>query len=280
MGALAMSEPDAGSDIVGSMSCHAEYEGISWIANGEKKWITNGPEADVFLVYMRTGGKELGSKNITAFLVEKNMAGFRTQGLTDKLGMRGSNTCSLMFDNCLIPPENVLGKVNEGIHTLMQGLDSERVVLAGGPLGLMQAALDLVIPFLHERMQFGQPIGRFELMQAKLADMYTALHASRAFVYDVARRFDHTRNMRKEAAACLMFASERAVEVALDCIQILGAQGYINQSPAGRLLRDAKVYEIGGGTSEIRRILIGQELFDETSSLMSAGSTAKHVRLG
>lgn len=264
VGALAMSEPDAGSDIIGSMLCHAEHHGGHWVANGIKKWITNGPEADVLLVYMRTAPVRVGSRGITAFIVEKGMRGFRTEGKTDKLGMRGSNTCSLVFEDCRIPDENVLGEVNQGAYILMEGLDSERLVLTGGPLGLMQAALDLVLPFVHERRQFGQPIGEFELMQAKLADMYTSLEAARAFVYDVGSRFDHSRAQRKQVAACLMFASERAVQVALDAIQILGARGYMNDSPAGRLLRDAKVYEIGGGTSEIRRILIGRELFGET----------------
>ncbi|MEA2079554.1 MAG: acyl-CoA dehydrogenase family protein [Pseudomonadota bacterium] len=266
VGALAMSEPGAGSDIIGSMSCHAERNEGCWTANGTKQWITNGPEADVLIVYMRTAGIEFGSKSLTAFLVEKGMPGFRSEGRTDKLGMRGSNTCSLVFEDCLIPEENVLGTVNEGAGILMQGLDSERLVLAGGPVGLMQAALDLVLPFLHERRQFGQPIGQFELMQAKLADMYAVLRASRAFVYEVGRHFDHSRALRKDAAACLMFASERAVKVALDAIQILGARGYMNESPAGRLLRDAKVYEIGGGTNEIRHILIGRELFAESEA--------------
>lgn len=264
VGALAMSESGAGSDVVGSMSCGAECEDGHWIANGTKKWITNGPDADVLIVYMRTADLRLGAKSITAFLIEKNMPGFRCEARTDKLGMRGSNTCSLVFEDCLIPHGNVLGEVNNGVRIMMQGLDSERLVLAGGPVGLMQAALDLVLPFLHERKQFGQPIGHFELMQAKLADMYAVLQASRAFVYDVGRRFDHSRAMRKDTAACLMFASEHAVQVALDAIQIFGARGYLNESPAGRLLRDAKVYEIGGGTNEIRHILVGRELFAES----------------
>ncbi|MEA2094679.1 MAG: acyl-CoA dehydrogenase family protein [Pseudomonadota bacterium] len=277
VGALAMSEPDAGSDIVGSMRCHAEHHGVHWIANGVKKWITNGPEADVLLVYMRTTRAGPGSKGITAFIVEKGMRGFRTEGKTDKLGMRGSNTCSLVFENCRIPDENVLGEVNNGTQLLMQGLDSERLVLAGGPLGLMRAALDLVLPFVHERKQFSQPIGNFELIQAKLADMYTSLQAARAFAYDIGARFDHSRVQRKQAAACLMFASERAVQVALDAIQILGARGYMNDSPAGRLLRDAKVYEIGGGTSEIRRILIGRELFDDAGVPEEQAFVARHA---
>ena len=276
VGALAMSEPDAGSDIIGSMMCRAEHRGDHWVANGVKQWITNGPEADVLLVYMRTATAGSGSSGITAFIVEKGMRGFRSGVRTDKLGMRGSDTCSLVFEDCRIPDGNVLGEVDGGAHLLMQGLDSERLVLAGGPLGLMQAALDLVLPFLHERRQFGQPIGRFELMQAKLADMYTALQAARAFVYDVGARFDHARAQRKDAAACLMFAAEHAVRVALDAIQILGARGYMNESPAGRLLRDAKVYEIGGGTSEIRRILIGRELFEETGVPEARTIVARH----
>ncbi len=215
---------------------------------------------------MHTGDAASGAKKLTAFLVEKGMPGFRTAAKTDKLGMRGSDTCSLIFENCPIPGENVLGDIHNGVPILMQGLDSERLVLAGGPLGLMQAALDLVLPFVHERKQFGQAIGNFELVQAKLADMYTSLQASRAFVYEIARRFDHSRSLRKDVAACLMFASERAVQLALAAIQILGARGYMNESPAGRLLRDAKVYEIGGGTSEIRHILIARELFLETQS--------------
>ncbi len=277
VGALAMSEPEAGSDVVGSMTCYAEHDGTRWIANGTKQWITNGPEADVLLVYMRTGELEFGSRTVTAFLIEKGMPGFRAEGKTDKLGMRGSNTCSLIFEDCPIPNGNVLGEVNAGAQVLMQGLDSERIVLAGGPLGLMQAALDLVLPFVHERKQFGQAIGHFELMQAKLADMYTSLQAARAFVYDVARRFNHARIQRKDAAACLMFASESAVKVALDAIQILGARGYMNESPAGRLLRDAKVYDIGGGTNEIRRILIGRELFTETETQQPQAFVARQA---
>lgn len=267
LGALAMSEPEAGSDIMGSLACRAKHDGIKWIANGNKQWITNGPKADVLVVYMHTGSGESGARKLTAFLVEQGMPGFRVEGKIDKLGMRGSDTCSLVFEDCPIPDANVLGKVDEAVPMLMQGLDSERLVLSGGPLGLMQAALDLVLPFIHQRKQFGKAIGRFELVQAKVADMYASLQASRAFVYDVARRFDYSRSLRKDAAACLMFASERAMEVALAAIQILGARGYTNESPAGRLLRDVKVYEIGGGTSEIRRILIARELFAETGSL-------------
>ena len=277
VGALAMSESAAGSDIIGSMTCQAERSDGYWLANGRKQWITNGPEADVLLVYMRTADATIGTDSITAFIVEKGLPGFRTEGKTDKLGMRGSNTCSLVFEDCPIPDENVLGEVNAGVHLMMQGLDSERLVLAGGPLGLMQAALDLVLPFVHERRQFGQAIGNFELVQAKLAETYASLQAARAFVYDVGRRFDHSRAFRKDAAACLMFAAEHAVQVALDAIQILGARGYMNDSPAGRLLRDAKVYEIGGGTSEIRRILIGRELFAETAAAKDTEPIAHHA---
>ena len=277
VGALAMSEPGAGSDVIGSMSCHAEHIDDHWIANGTKTWITNGPDADVLIVYMRTAASESGSKSVTAFLVEKGMPGFHTEDRMDKLGMRGSNTGSLIFKDCLIPEENVLGEVNDGVSILMHGLDAERLVLAGGPVGLMQAALDLVLPFMHERKQFGQPIGNFELMQARLANMYTVLQASRAYTYDVARRFDHSRALRKDTTGCLMFASEHAVQVALDAIQILGARGYMNESPAGRLLRDAKVYEIGGGTNEIRHILIGRELFAETDMQQDTEFIARHA---
>ena len=264
IGALAISEPGAGSDVVGSMSCRAERRGSVWVANGVKKWITNGPEADLLIVYMRTAGPEAGSRSITAFLVEKDLPGFGKGEKTDKLGMRGSNTCELIFEDCEIPDDHVLGEVNEGVRVLMRGLDVERLLLLGGPIGLMQAALDVVLPYIHERKQFGQPIGTFELIQAKLADMYTALETSRAFAYRVAERFDRGQPSRKEAAACLLFASEAAVKVALEAIQALGARGYMNDTPTGRLLRDAKLYEIGGGTNEIRRILIGRELFEES----------------
>src|SRR5918992_269368 len=257
IGALAISEPGAGSDVVGSMSCRAERRGSVWVANGVKKWITNGPEADLLIVYMRTAGPEAGSRSITAFLVEKDRPGFGKGEKTDKLGMRGSNTCELIFEDCEIPEDHVLGEVNEGVRVLMRGLDVERLLLSGGPIGLMQAALDVVLPYIHERKQFGQPIGTFELIQAKLADMYTALETSRAFAYRVAERFDRGQPSRKEAAACLLFASEAAVKVTLEAIQALGARGYMNDTPTGRLLRDAKLYEIGGGTNEIRRILIG-----------------------
>lgn len=260
VGALAMSEPGAGSDVVGSMSCRAEKKGDVWVANGSKMWITNGPEADVLLVYMRTAGKEAGSKCITAFVVEKGMPGFSTAQKLDKLGMRGSNTCELVFEDCEIPEENVLGEVNGGVYILMRGLDSERLVLSGGPIGIMQAAMDTVLPYVRERRQFDQPIGSFGIMQAKLADMYTALQAARAFTYRVCEAFDRGDPARHEAAACLLFASENAVKVALEAIQSLGGNGYINEYPAGRLLRDAKLYDIGAGTNEIRRMLIGREL--------------------
>ncbi|MDE2462072.1 MAG: isovaleryl-CoA dehydrogenase [Gammaproteobacteria bacterium] len=262
IGALAMSEPGAGSDVVGSMSCRAVKRGHQWIANGSKMWITNGPEADVLLVYMRTAGKEANSKCITAFLIEKGMPGFKTAQKLDKLGMRGSHTCELVFEDCEIPEANVLGKVNAGVYILMKGLDSERLVLSGGPLGIMQAALDVVLPYVRERKQFGKPIGEFEIMQAKLADMFTALQASRAFSYRVCERFDRGEDPREAAAACLLFASENAVQVALEAIQALGGNGYINEYPTGRLLRDAKLYDIGAGTNEIRRMLIGRELFN------------------
>ena len=266
-GALAMSEAGAGSDVVGSMSCRAEKVGDVWVANGNKMWITNGPEADVLVVYMRTAGKEAGSRCMTAFIVERGMKGFSTAQKLDKLGMRGSNTCELVFADCEIPEENVLGQVNGGSRVLMKGLDTERCVLSGGPIGIMQAALDLVIPYVHERRQFGQPIGTFELMQGKLADMYTKLQASRAFAYRVAEALDSGRGRaaRKDAAACLLFSSENAVQVALEAIQALGGNGYINDFPAGRLLRDAKLYDIGAGTNEIRRMLIGRELFEESA---------------
>jgi isovaleryl-CoA dehydrogenase len=261
VGALAMSEPGAGSDIVGSMSCRAERRGDVWIANGSKMWITNGPEASVLLVYMRTADPAEGSRSITAFIVEKDMPGFRTAQKLDKLGMRGSNTCELVFEDCEIPVENVLGEVDRGTYIMMRGLDSERVVLSAGPIGIMQACMDTVLPYLHERKQFGQPIGTFGIMQAKIADMYTALQSSRAFTYRVAGQFDRGEPTRCDAAACLLLASRSAVELALEAIQALGGNGYINEYPAGRLLRDAKLYEIGAGTSEIRRMLIGRELF-------------------
>ena len=261
-GALAMSEPGAGSDVVGSMSCRAELKDGVWVANGNKMWITNGPEADVLLVYMRTAGKDAGSKCMTAFIVERGMKGFSTAQKLDKLGMRGSNTCELVFENCEIPAENVLGEVNQGVRVLMSGLNTERLVLSGGPIGLMQAALDITLPYVRERKQFDAAIGTFGLMQGKLADMYTALQSSRAFAYQVARGFDEGQGSRAAAAGCLLHASEAAVQVTLEAIQSLGGNGYINEYPAGRLLRDAKLYDIGAGTNEIRRMLIGRELFD------------------
>ncbi|APV51233.1 acyl-CoA dehydrogenase [Betaproteobacteria bacterium GR16-43] len=266
VGALAMSEPGAGSDVVGSMACKAEKKGDRWIANGSKMWITNGPHADVAIVYMRTAPKDQGSKAMTAFIVEKGMKGFSTAQKLDKLGMRGSDTCELVFQDCEIPEENILGTVNGGSRVLMKGLDTERTVLSGGPIGIMQAAMDLVLPYVHERKQFGQAIGTFGLMQGKVADMYTKLQASRAYSYRVAGALDAGRGRaaRKDAAACILFASESAVQVALEAIQCLGGNGYINEFPAGRLLRDAKLYDIGAGTNEIRRMLIGRELFEES----------------
>ena len=261
VGALAMSEPGAGSDVVGSMTCRAEQKGEVWIANGSKMWITNGPDADVLLVYMRTAHRPAGSRCMTAFLVEKGMKGFSTAQKLDKLGMRGSNTCELVFDNCEIPDANRVGEVNEGVRVLMSGLDTERLVLSGGPIGLMQAALDITLPYVRERKQFNAPIGTFGIMQAKLADMYTALQSSRAFAYIVAQDFDRNKRSRIDPASCLLNASQNAVKVALEAIQALGGNGYINEYPAGRILRDAKLYKIGAGTNEIRRMLIGRELF-------------------
>jgi isovaleryl-CoA dehydrogenase len=260
VGALAMSEPGAGSDVVGSMSCKAELRGDVWVANGNKMWITNGPDADVLLVYMRTAPRTAGSRCMTAFIVEKGMKGFSTAQKLDKLGMRGSNTCELVFDNCEIPAGNIVGEVNEGVRVLMNGLDTERLVLSGGPIGLMQAALDLTLPYVRERKQFNAPIGTFGVMQAKVAEMYTALQSSRGFAYMVAQQFDNGVKSRIDPAACLLNASVNAVQVALEAIQSLGGNGYINEFPAGRLLRDAKLYEIGAGTNEIRRMLIGREL--------------------
>lgn len=263
LGALAMSEPEAGSDVV-SMRLRAERRGDRFILNGTKMWITNGPTADVLVVYA-TVDPALGSRGITAFLIEKGMPGFSTGGKLDKLGMRGSDTGELIFENCAVPADQVLGEVGQGVRILMSGLDYERVVLAGGPLGIMQAALDLVLPYVHQRKQFGQAIGTFQLLQGKLADMYTAMNAARAYVYAVAAACDAGRTTRFDAAGCILFSAERATAVALDAIQLLGGNGYINDFPAGRLLRDAKLYEIGAGTSEIRRMLIGRELFDATS---------------
>ncbi|HLI16693.1 MAG TPA: isovaleryl-CoA dehydrogenase [Rhodanobacteraceae bacterium] len=261
VGALAMSEPGAGSDVVGSMKCKAERRGDHWIANGNKMWITNGPDADVVLVYMRTADRTAGSRCITAFVVDKGMKGFTTAQKLDKLGMRGSNTCELVFENCEIPDANRIGEVNEGVRVLMSGLDTERLVLSGGPVGLMQAAIDVVLPYIRERKQFNAPIGSFEIMQAKLADMYTLLQSARAYAYLVAQQFDANVKSRIDPASCLLCASRNAVDVALEAIQSLGGNGYINEFPTGRILRDAKLYEIGAGTNEIRRMLIGRELF-------------------
>jgi isovaleryl-CoA dehydrogenase len=260
VGALAMSEPGAGSDVV-SMQLRAEKRGNDFVLTGRKMWITNGPDADVLVVYAKTQ-PAAGSHGITAFIVERGFKGFSTAQKLDKLGMRGSSTCELVFEACVVPASNVLGAENEGVRVLMSGLDYERVVLAGGPLGLMSAALDLVLPYVHERKQFDKPIGTFQLMQAKIADMYADLNASRSYVYAVARACDEKRVARRDAAACILFAAGRATQVALEAIQALGGNGYINEFPSGRLLRDAKLYEIGAGTQEIRRILIGRELFD------------------
>ncbi len=263
VGALAMSEAGAGSDVVG-MTTRAEKKGDRYVLNGSKMWITNGSHADTLVVYAKTDPKA-GARGITAFLIEKGMKGFRAAQKLDKLGMRGSPTAELVFEDCEVPDENVLGRVNEGVRVLMSGLDYERAVLAGGPLGIMQACLDAAIPYLHERKQFGKPIGEFQLMQAKLADMYTTMSAARAYVYAVARACDQGRTTRKDAAGAILFAAERATWMALEAIQALGGNGYINDFPTGRLLRDAKLYEIGAGTSEIRRMLIGRELFEETT---------------
>ncbi len=261
VGALAMSEPGSGSDVVGSMACRAEKKGDRWIANGSKMWITNGPDADVVLVYMRTAPRTAGSRCITAFVVEKSMKGFSTAQKLDKLGMRGSNTCELVFEDCEIPDENRIGEVDEGVRVLMGGLDTERLVISGGPIGLMQAALDVTLPYVRERKQFNAPIGTFGIMQAKIADMYTALQSSRAFSYTVAQQFDLGLKSRIDPASCLLNASRNAVQVALEAVQALGGNGYINDFPTGRILRDAKLYEIGAGTNEIRQMLIGRELF-------------------
>jgi len=262
-GALAMSEPGAGSDVVGSMACRAEKKGDKWIANGSKMWITNGPECDVAVVYMRTAGKDAGSKCMTAFLVENGMTGFSKAQKLDKLGMRGSNTCELVFDDCEIPDSNVLGEVDQGVKILMSGLNSERMVLSGGPIGIMQACLDQVLPYVRERRQFDRRLGDFGLMQAKIGDMYAALQSSRGFAYQIATAFDGGEKSRIDAAACLLHCSTSAVSVALEAIQALGGNGYINEYPTGRLLRDAKLYDIGAGTNEIRRMLIGRELVYE-----------------
>ncbi|HQT87242.1 MAG TPA: isovaleryl-CoA dehydrogenase [Acidiphilium sp.] len=263
IGALAMSEPNAGSDVV-SMRLRAEKHGNTYILNGTKMWITNGPDADTLVVYAKTD-PAAGPRGITAFIIEKTTPGFSCAQKLDKLGMRGSNTGELVFEDCIIPEQNILGGLGRGVNVLMSGLDYERAVLAGGPLGLMQAALDIVIPYVHEREQFGQKIGEFQLIQGKLADMYVTLSASRAYVYAVAKSCDQGKTTRKDAAGAILYAAERATWMALEAIQCLGGNGYINDYPTGRLLRDAKLYEIGAGTSEIRRMLIGRELYKETA---------------
>ncbi len=262
VGALAMSEPGSGSDVV-SMKMRAEKKGDRYVLNGSKMWITNGPEANTLVVYAKTD-PAAGPRGITAFLIEKGMKGFSTAQKLDKLGMRGSDTCELVFQDCEVPAENVVGKVGEGVRVLMSGLDYERVVLAAGPLGIMQAALDVVLPYVHERKQFGEPIGTFQLVQGKLADMYVLMNAAKSYVYAVARACDRGETTREDAAGAILYAAEGATKIALDAIQLLGGNGYINEYPTGRLLRDAKLYEIGAGTSEIRRLLIGREIFGKT----------------
>jgi isovaleryl-CoA dehydrogenase len=262
IGALAMSEPNAGSDVV-SMKLRAERRGDHFVLNGSKMWITNGPDAHVYVIYAKTE-PELGPHGITAFIVERDWAGFSRSPKLDKLGMRGSNTCELVFNNVEVPVENILGQYNGGVKVLMSGLDYERVVLSGGPTGIMQSCMDVVVPYIHDRQQFGQSIGEFQLIQGKVADMYTQLNASRAYLYAVAQACDRGETTRKDAAGVILYTAERATQMALDAIQILGGNGYINDYPTGRLLRDAKLYEIGAGTSEIRRMLIGRELFNET----------------
>jgi len=263
VGALAMSEPGAGSDVV-SMRTRADRRGDRYVLNGSKMWITNGPIAETLVVYAKTS-PDAGPRGITAFLIEKGMPGFTTAQKLDKLGMRGSDTGELVFEDCEVPEENVLGSVDGGVRVLMSGLDYERAVLAAGPLGIMQACLDVVLPYVHERKQFGQPIGTFQLMQGKLADMYVTLNACRSYVYAVAKACDRGRTTREDAAGAILYAAEKATQVALDAIQCLGGNGYINDYPTGRFLRDAKLYEIGAGTSEIRRMLIGRELFGKTA---------------
>ncbi len=263
VGALAMSEPGAGSDVV-SMRLKAEKKGDRYVLNGNKFWITNGPDADVLVVYAKTD-PEAGPRGISAFIIEKDFKGFSTAQKLDKLGMRGSNTCELVFEDCEVPEENMLGPLNGGVRILMSGLDYERVVLSAGPLGIMDACMDVVIPYIHEREQFGQAIGTFQLMQGKVADMYSTMNACKAYVYTVAKACDRGETARKDAAGVILYAAEKATWMALEAIQALGGNGYINEFPAGRLLRDAKLYEIGAGTSEIRRMLIGRELFNETS---------------
>jgi len=263
VGALAMSEPTAGSDVV-NMQMRAERHGDRYVLNGDKMWVTNGPDADIVIVYAKTS-PSAGAHGITAFIVEGAFKGLRRMPKLDKLGMRGSNTCELFFEDCEVPADNVLGEPERGINVLMSGLDYERVVLAGGPIGIMRACLDVVLPYMHDRKQFGRSIGEFEIMQGKLADMYTALSATRAYAYTVARGCDAGRVSRKDAAGAILFAAERATHMALEAIQCLGGNGYMNDYPTGRLLRDAKLYEIGAGTSEIRRMLIGRELFEESA---------------
>lgn len=262
IGALAMSEPNAGSDVV-SMKLRADKKGDRYVLNGNKMWITNGPDAHTYVIYAKTD-INAGPKGITAFIVERDWKGFSRHQKLDKLGMRGSNTCELVFQDCEVPAENILGKEGEGVRVLMSGLDYERVVLSGGPVGLMQACMDITIPYIHDRKQFGQAIGEFQLMQGKVADMYTLLNASRAYLYNVAQACDRGETARKDAAAVILYTAENATKLALEAIQVLGGNGYINENPTGRYLRDAKLYEIGAGTSEIRRMLIGRELFNET----------------
>ena len=263
IGALAMSEPNAGSDVV-SMKLRADKKGDHYILNGNKMWITNGPDANTYVIYAKTD-VNAGSKGMTAFIVERDLAGFTRNTKLDKLGMRGSNTCELIFQDCAVPAENILGAEGRGVAVLMSGLDYERTVLSGGPVGIMQACLDLVVPYIHDRKQFNQAIGEFQLVQGKIADMYTELNASRAYLYAVAKACDRGEESRKDAAAVILYTAERATQKALDAIQLLGGNGYINEFAAGRLLRDAKLYEIGAGTSEVRRMLIGRELFNETT---------------
>lgn len=263
IGALAMSEPNAGSDVV-SMKLRADKKGDKYILNGNKMWITNGPDAHTYVIYAKTD-TNAGSKGITAFIVERGFKGFSQAQKLDKLGMRGSNTCELVFEDCEVPEENVLGQVGSGVKVLMSGLDYERVVLSAGPLGIMSACMDVVVPYIHDRKQFGQSIGEFQLVQGKLADMYTRMNAARSYVYTVAKACDRGETTRKDAAAVILYAAELATQMALDAIQLLGGNGYINEYPTGRLLRDAKLYEIGAGTSEIRRMLIGRELFTESN---------------
>mgnify|MGYP003700417345 CR=1 FL=1 len=263
VGALAMSEPGAGSDVV-SMRLKAEKKGDRYVLNGSKMWITNGPDADTLVVYAKTD-PDAGPKGITAFLIEKGMKGFSVAQKLDKLGMRGSHTGELVFEDCEVPEENILGAVGKGVNVLMSGLDYERAVLSGGPTGIMQACMDVVVPYVHERKQFGQPIGEFQLMQGKLADMYTIMNAAKAYVYTVGKSCDRGETTRKDAAGAILYSAEKATWMALEAIQVLGGNGYINEYPTGRLLRDAKLYEIGAGTSEIRRMLIGRELFKESA---------------